>query len=154
MRVPGTYALVLRMDNSAEIEIGRLGAFEVPDGYYLYIGSALGGLRQRLARYGSLPRRRHWHIDYLLARARVLRVWSFPSTDRLECVWARTAQRIPGARVPIRRFGSSDCGCPSHLIHFPCEPDHNLFARLIGLPSPDLLQVEILVDGSWVCRLA
>jgi Uri superfamily endonuclease len=148
MRVPGTYALVLRVDGAAQIEIGRLGTFQVLDGYYLYVGSALGGLRQRLARYRTSSRRRHWHIDYLLTCARVVQVWSLPSMDRLECAWARSAQRIPEAQMPIRKFGSSDCGCLGHLIHFQCEPDHSLFARLIGLPSPDLLQVEILLDDS------
>lgn len=146
--MPGTYALVVRVDASAEVEIGRLGTFQVPEGYYLYVGSALGGLRQRLARYEGRPRRQHWHIDYLLPYARVLRVWSFPSTDRLECAWARAALRIPGARVLIRKFGASDCRCTGHLFHFRDEPDHELFARLIGLRSPDLLQVEIRVDGS------
>jgi sugar fermentation stimulation protein A len=136
------------MDAAAELEIGRLGTFLVQEGYYLYVGSALGGLQQRLARYEvRCSRRLHWHIDYLLTCARVLRVWSFSSADRLECAWARAALRIPNANIPIRKFGASDCSCTGHLIHFPEEPDHALFARLIGLRSPDLLKVKSHMDG-------
>ena len=75
----------------------------------------------------------------------MVQIWSFPSGDRRECGWAGAALRIPGAEVPIRGFGSSECSCPAHPIHFLSQPDPRLFARLIGLPSPELLQVEVPV---------
>jgi Uri superfamily endonuclease len=50
---PGTYALLLKLDKQERITIGKLGTFDFPAGYYLYVGSALGpgGLRARLARH-------------------------------------------------------------------------------------------------------
>ena len=59
MRTPGIYALVLRVEASTEMAIGRLGRANVPEGYYLYLGSALGGLSQRLARHQTSPHRIH-----------------------------------------------------------------------------------------------
>lgn len=29
---------------------------------------------------------------------------------------------LPGAAVPLARFGASDCACPSHLYRFPEKP--------------------------------
>jgi len=50
---PGTYALLLKLDKQERITVGRLGTFDFPAGYYLYVGSALGpgGLQARLARH-------------------------------------------------------------------------------------------------------
>lgn len=50
---PGTYALLLKLDKQERITVGKLGTFDLPAGYYLYVGSALGpgGLRARLTRH-------------------------------------------------------------------------------------------------------
>jgi len=52
---PGTYLLLLRLEEDREIEIGRLGSLFFPRGYYLYVGSAMGpgGLVARLARHSQ-----------------------------------------------------------------------------------------------------
>ncbi len=64
---PGTYALLLKLDRWERITVGKLGTFDFPAGYYLYVGSALGpgGLQARLAHHqrgsksppGQKPRR-------------------------------------------------------------------------------------------------
>lgn len=141
----GTYALVLHLERRQKITVGKLGTFNFPAGYYIYVGSALGpgGLEARLARHrpsttlrqssgqGSGHRRRekklHWHIDYLLERAQLVEVWSMASTDRLECLWARAARELPGSAIPVPGFGSSDCRCPSHLIYLARKPDDEEF---------------------------
>jgi len=126
----GVYALVLRLEGREEITIGRLGKFAFPAGYYLYVGSALGsgGLEARLARHRRRDKKLHWHIDYLLEHAHLVEVWSAASTDRLECLWAKTARQIPDGEIPVPGFGSSDCRCPSHLIYLARKPTYQEFA--------------------------
>ena len=120
----GTYALVLRLEGRKEIEVGKLGTFTFPAGYYLYVGSALGpgGLEARLAHHRRCDKKLRWHIDYLLEHGQLVEVWSAASTDKLECVWAQAARHLPGAEMPVPGFGSSDCRCPSHLIHLARKP--------------------------------
>ncbi|MFQ6059323.1 MAG: DUF123 domain-containing protein [Anaerolineae bacterium] len=125
----GTYALILHLERSEEITIGKLGTFTFPAGYYLYVGSALGpgGLEARLTRHRRRNKKLRWHIDYLLERARLVEVWSVASTEKLECLWAQAAQEISGAEIPVPGFGSSDCRCPSHLIYLAREPSYEEF---------------------------
>ena len=114
----GTYTLVLYLPRAQTIRVGKLGAFRFPRGYYIYIGSALNGLAQRIARHLRPDKKRFWHIDYLLAYAQVKQVWTHQGDGRLECLWARAALALPRARVIAPRFGASDCRCPTHLVYF------------------------------------
>ncbi len=148
----GTYALLLWLGESEEIVVGRLGRFAFPAGYYLYVGSALGGLEGRLARHSRQEKRLRWHIDYLLQRALLLEVWSMASEKRLECLWAEVARNLPGAQVPIPRFGSSDCRCPSHLIYFAAKPDFALFEERLQACMPGaVLSREIREHSAVGC---
>jgi Uri superfamily endonuclease len=125
----GTYALILYLEHGEEITVGKLGTFAFPAGYYLYLGSALGpgGLEARLARHRRRNKKLRWHIDYLLEHAQLVEVWSTPSTDKLECCWAQAARQLPGSEIPVPGFGSSDCHCPSHLIHLARKPAYEEF---------------------------
>jgi Uri superfamily endonuclease len=143
--------LLLKLDRQKRITIGKLGTFDFPAGYYLYVGSALGpgGLRARLARHrrgsqrSSQPSSRpagkklHWHIDYLLQRAQLIEVWSVASEERLECRWSEVARELSGAQVPVRGFGSSDCRCPAHLIYFSACPHREQFEQACAC-SPEI----------------
>ena len=126
----GTYALVLHLEQREEITVGKLGTFTFPAGYYLYVGSALGpgGLEARLARHRRREKKLRWHVDYLLAHAQLMEVWSAASTDKLECLWAQVAQALPGTEVPVPGFGSSDCRCLSHLIYLARKPTYEEFS--------------------------
>ena len=117
---PGTYALIFSCASNARIRVGRLGGMRLQRGYYVYLGSALGpgGLRARIAHHQKLTTRRHWHIDYLSAHARLRSVWLRYDGRRREHEWARAMQQVEGATIPFPGFGSSDCGCPSHLYFF------------------------------------
>lgn len=142
---PGTYTLLLKLDKQDRITVGKLGTFDFPAGYYLYVGSALGpgGLRARLARHrrGSesppqsnpdqTAKKLHWHIDYLLQRAQLIEVWGVASEKRLECKWSEVARRLSGAQVSVRGFGSSDCRCPAHLIYFAKRPNRKQFEQAL-----------------------
>lgn len=128
----GTYVLGLHLAQEQEIRIGRLGAFTFPAGWYAYVGSALGGLRARLGRYLRSHRALRWHVDYLLAQAAPGEVWFAVSPERLECSSARRLLTLPGASIPVRRFGASDCRCPAHLVHWPAPPGDDAVARALA----------------------
>lgn len=134
---PGTYLLLLRLEEDREIEVGRLGKLFFPWGYYLYVGSARGpgGLRARLARHCRREKQPRWHIDYLRYHAHLVEIWTIESDEPLECLWARQLGQLSSAR-PIPRFGSSDCRCPSHLFHLKEKPSHRQFARSLPPANP------------------
>jgi Uri superfamily endonuclease len=129
----GSYALLLALDVSIRLAIGRLGVFDFPAGPYLYLGSAYGpgGLRARIGHHlqnGTKPR---WHLDYLRGAARIEGVWIVHAvvqsgeqsdpTRGLECRWSQALVALPGAVIPALGFGASDCtaGCSAHCAAFP-----------------------------------
>lgn len=128
----GTYALLLALDEEATIAVGKLGTFLFPAGYYLYIGSARGGLFHRLRRHLERRKKLRWHIDYLRQWANVIEVWYLFSEESLECSWAQAAAAMPQAQIPIPGFGSSDCRCRSHLLYYPSPPSFALFRDKLG----------------------
>ncbi len=123
--LPGTYVLVLRCSERAEIVVGKLlGVLAVQPGFYLYVGSALGpgGLAARVGRHCRREKTLRWHIDYLRVVAQIEEVWYATGKIHRECRWASALRELPGASVPLAGFGASDCGCPSHLLFFTLPP--------------------------------
>ena len=120
---PGTYILLLKLETATSISIGALGTFDFPAGWYAYVGSAFGpgGLRGRLAHHLRPVRRPHWHIDYLRQAASVQHVVFKAGTELREHVWAAQLAALPGAWMPVPRFGASDCRCPAHLVGYRSE---------------------------------
>jgi len=96
-------------------------------------------MEARVARHLGPEKKVHWHIDRLLARARIVGAVMFPSRKREECSLARTLHDAPGT-VAVARFGSTDCGCPSHLFYFGKRPFGGMLRMLdraqIGGPLP------------------
>jgi Uri superfamily endonuclease len=152
MRDGGTYALVIALGVGLRLRIGRLGIRNLPPGYYVYVGSALGGLSSRLRRHLGSEKRLHWHIDYLLEQAAVAQIWYALGPDRLECKWNAILQNLPGAMPSIPRFGASDCRCSSHLTHFRTIPPFGLFKQ--SLKQHGLPQVHRLNELVFVKRTA
>ena len=62
-----TYPLMVGLVHPAEVRVGALGRFRFPAGHYVYTGSALRGIESGIQRHLSARKKRHWHIDYLLA---------------------------------------------------------------------------------------
>jgi len=147
---PGVYCLVLRLDQGRRITVGKLGAGWLPAGWYLYLGSALGpgGLKARLARHLRAGRRHRWHVDDLLDHARVTKVWWAEWPQRLECEWAGVVRGWPGARVPVPRFGASDCRCPAHLVWLADEPDLAAITQALANVRPGLVVRELEVGDN------
>ncbi len=113
----GVYQLWIRLRRTVILRVGSLGHLRFAAGTYIYTGRAARGLRARVLRHVHGGRRRHWHIDYLLANpaARVVRVVLASAKPDDECrVNAATGCN---AAVAALRFGASDCrsGCPAHL---------------------------------------
>jgi len=110
----GSYLLVMELRSDASIQIGKHGLIDFQKGYYVYVGSALNGLEQRIKRHLREQKKIHWHIDYLLPFTRVVDIFYRENTRREECTIAQEFERnfsgVPG-------FGCSDCSCKSHLFH-------------------------------------
>jgi len=138
----GTYALVLALDKETAITVGKLASFSFPPGYYLYVGSAQGGLTSRVRRHIRGGKKLHWHIDYLRQEAKVVEVWYLVSDERLECRWYQAAAGMPQAQVPLAGFGSSGCGCHSHLLYFASTPSFEAFRRQLGEKGLDLRKMS------------
>jgi Uri superfamily endonuclease len=122
----GCYTLVIVLSKQRSIRVGKLGKSLFAKGTYLYTGSAMAGLRRRITRHLRKRKKLRWHIDYLLncAAVAVKDVMIHSSSTRQECLHNKRIFRLPGARVTLPGFGSSDCraGCPSHLIYFTSKP--------------------------------
>jgi Uri superfamily endonuclease len=123
LRAPGTYLLLLSLAEPTRLQVGRLGPVDLPAGWYVYVGSALGGLGPRLRRHVSREKRPHWHIDTLRAAAMLTAIAVRIGPERVECAVAAQVGARPDATLPVPRFGSTDCRCRSHLVHFPTPPD-------------------------------
>ncbi len=119
----GVYNLVIYLGNKRRIQVGRLGDFVFPAGYYVYTGSALKGLEARVARHRRKQKRKWWHIDYLLERSEVVEVRTYPTEERKECMLNRKVAGLGGTRVVAPGFGASDCGCETHLFFFERWPE-------------------------------
>jgi len=116
----GAYMLILHLPRRRRIAVGSLGQLSFPAGYYLYVGSAMGGLEARLARHRRMRKKMHWHVDYLRAQAELVASLPVRTPERIECRLAQAASRLsePGPEG----FGSSDCSCPTHLFRWPRHP--------------------------------
>ena len=119
---PGVYHLLIHLPQNTGIVVGKLGTFHFASGYYVYTGSALGGLESRISRHLQSKKRLHWHIDYLLQYGRVVDVITHQTTERLECQFNERILALPDSKIPVKGFGSSDCNCASHLAYFAEKP--------------------------------
>jgi sugar fermentation stimulation protein A len=116
----GSYLLLIRLHRKSALKAGSLPKSVFPAGYYLYVGSAMSGLSSRLARHRRQHKKIHWHIDYLTARASEVLPIPIRSSDRQECEIADALSSI--MQLGPRQFGSSDCGCTTHLFFSATNP--------------------------------
>jgi len=111
----GCYQLVIRLDRERRIKIGALGTIAFAPGYYVYTGRAKKNFEKRIQRHLRNEKKKHWHIDYLLEKSKIVDIFYFHG--RLdECIINRTRLNgLKNYRI-IAKFGSSDCRCPGHLV--------------------------------------
>jgi Uri superfamily endonuclease len=149
--VKGSYILILQIQQAIDdLQIGRLGRFSFPAGYYLYVGSAFGagGLRARLSHHERREKvRPHWHIDYLRAHAIVHEAWVVGCPVRLESRWCAALAHELAVSIPVAGFGSSDSRCPAHLFFTPRPPHPSFLCRIILADligdGPAEIQIEV-----------
>lgn len=113
----GIYILVLKLEKSQFISAGKLKRTKFQPGIYLYVGKAHNGLRGRLKRHLRTEKKIFWHIDYFLQKTRIEDIWVKRNSFE-ECQIVGMIREIrKDAIVPLKKFGSSDCNCPGHLLH-------------------------------------
>lgn len=114
----GTYALFIDLEREVQMQVGALGLCTFPRGTHVYAGSAMRGLRTRLARHVRREKRVHWHVDRLTTAGgcQVLGAVVFTSPVHLECDIVGYLEEVKGAEVRPPRFGASDHVCQGHLI--------------------------------------
>jgi Uri superfamily endonuclease len=123
----GTYLLMMELQHQTTIHVGKLGRISFNKGWYVYVGSALNGLDQRIKRHLRAEKKLHWHIDYLLPFTAIVGVYYKENNKKEECTIAdlfkQNLTNIPG-------FGCSDCYCASHLFYGSCEEIINVVKTL------------------------
>jgi Uri superfamily endonuclease len=146
--IPGTYTLILSSTVTKPVKIGKLGTLSLDPGYYVYIGSAFGpgGLKARISHHLKNSSRPHWHIDYVSSTLRLYQIWYTYDPTRREHQWADVHAGTRGASRPLPGFGSSDCGCPSHLYFYQSPPSGIQFRRKIRAKIGD--HAKIMIEKS------
>ncbi len=115
----GVYCLLIVLRNDCDIVAGALGPRHFRSGAYIYVGSAMGGVAQRIGRHMSKEKKLRWHIDYLLQFSEMVATVAVHSESKKRECEIVDALLSPGqVSSPVRGFGSSDCRCASHLLYF------------------------------------
>ncbi|NJF24996.1 DUF123 domain-containing protein [Thermococcus sp. Bubb.Bath] len=122
----GSYFLVIRLGEDKTVRT-KAREFPLKAGYYVYVGSAMNSLEKRVARHFSREKKLHWHIDYLLKEAELLRAYLVPSEERLE---ERLSVEVSKFGEPAEGFGAGDVSVSTNLYHFNQEPD-NVLIRIL-----------------------
>lgn len=118
----GAYLLLLQLKKKQVIPVGALGTLDFKPGWYIYVGSAMNGLKARLARHTRKRKNKHWHIDYLRDVADTVECLPIRASKRLECEMSQALAVHCPKRTPD--FGCSDCECDSHLYYQANNPLH------------------------------
>jgi Uri superfamily endonuclease len=152
----GVYTLLIKLGEGQSIKPRPELRWNLPKGYYVYTGSALGrgstSLEKRLERHLRVNKKIFWHIDRLLSGSgRIVKVFYAETAAKIECELNQKISSLLQAK-PIKRFGSSDCrkGCVGHLLRLsPYTQDVNELVcrayRELGLNYRELsvgLEVE------------
>lgn len=107
------YAIFLTLPEEQDITIGALGTFHFPKGNYVYIGSAKKNIVKRTERHYEKHKKLRWHLDYFRPYCEITKIQSYEEKQG-ECALA--ADFAQNGSIPVKKFGSSDCKCPGHLI--------------------------------------
>lgn len=127
-KAAGTYVLCLKLNDTSQIKIGKLGAFDFKKGFYFYVGSAFGpgGIQARCGHHIKISDKPRWHIDYLRKHCVLEDIIYSDEPHHLEHQWASMISSIESIETPVAGFGSSDCKCPGHLFFSPIDAMDNI----------------------------
>ncbi len=113
----GIYLLImsLKKDNITIETKSRKKFNFTRGGYYVYVGSAMNGLRFRISRYFKKIKKRHWHIDYIIPYMKILKIICVLCNDKIfEKILAQALSKYLNG---IEGFGSTDTKIKTHLFH-------------------------------------
>ncbi len=116
----GIYCLLLYLKKESKIIIGK-SEHIFPKGYYCYVGSALNNLQKRIERHKKKNKKKHWHIDYFLDKGRIIKVETILTKKKKECWLSNKIKKLNGETI-MKKFGSTDCRCETHLYYFKKNP--------------------------------
>jgi Uri superfamily endonuclease len=119
----------MKCSSEQQVEVGKLGRFQLRPGFYVYVGSAFGpgGLKARIAHHMKISEKPHWHMDYLRPALVLNEIWFTYDSRHREHQWAGALARIDGGSIPFSGFGASDCRCKSHLYFIRAKPSIRRF---------------------------
>ncbi len=109
--------LLIEINKNEFIKIGKGGNFKLEKGYFVYSGSGKRNGIQRIIRHIKKSKNLRWHIDYLLKKGKIKKIWIVFGDKTNECRMSKMLLYSKGS-IPFKKFGSSDCKCPAHLFHF------------------------------------
>ncbi|BAD85218.1 hypothetical protein, conserved, DUF123 family [Thermococcus kodakarensis KOD1] len=140
----GSYFLVILLENDKVIRT-KAREFPLKAGYYVYVGSAMNSLEKRVERHFREDKKLHWHIDYLLKEAELLRAYLIPSEERLE---ERLSLEVSKFGEPVEGFGAGDVRVSTNLYRFEEEPDKILVGVLtrLGLSWKTVKSAEEILE--------
>ena len=81
----GTHLLLIEISSNVGLHVGKLGNQVLEAGYYLYVGSALNGLRSLISRHLQVDKKLHWHIDYLTNAGNIIGGFGTIGITKVEC---------------------------------------------------------------------
>lgn len=110
------YAIYLKLEKDANIQIGKLGTYSFKQGIYIYVGSAKRNIEARIKRHKKINKPLRWHFDYLRPHGNIIKIITYENTIG-ECGLAEKLRKKHNGSFPVRGFGASDCRCFSHLIY-------------------------------------
>ncbi|MFA5479494.1 MAG: GIY-YIG nuclease family protein [Candidatus Muiribacteriota bacterium] len=111
------YIIILFSEKKVTEKVGKLGVFTFEPGYYFYIGSAKNNIEKRVERHFRHDKKLHWHIDYITTVIKPVKAVIMKNVEFSECELSQAVHKEFNTEYPVRKFGSSDCKCHSHL-HF------------------------------------
>ena len=114
----GTYLFLFLLKEDLKVKTLGRRKFLLPKGVYVYVGSAFGsgGIEARVKRHLRRDKKLHWHLDWVTTSKKFHFLDYVPFYNRRwECKIASFLQKLE-IFEPVEGFGSTDCGCPSHLF--------------------------------------
>lgn len=110
------YSIKLKINKESEIQVGKLGSFVFPKGYYIYIGSAKKNIKSRVNRHIKIDKKKKWHFDFLRPYGEIVEIETYDNS-LTECELFEKIKRETNGEVLVKKFGSTDCKCFTHLIY-------------------------------------
>jgi len=123
----GDYVVLLFLEEAVEISC-RCKNWTLESGYYMYIGSAMSSLAERVKRHLIEEKRKYWHIDLLREKAEGVAALLLPTEKQREEELSNFVSQY-GEAVP--NFGASDCSTDSNLYRLELRNIERIFSSIV-----------------------